>query len=322
MSVERYEPASAPSIPTDREWAHLERMAQMLATSGLVPDEYRGKPDSLMIAGLTLRDHGLSLSPINLHKLYVIKGKPGYMAQLQIALLARAGYDLKPVEGECDDKSATVLIQTRDKSWARVTFTMEDALKAKLPASNPTYGTYPDRMLFARAVTKAIGQHHPEILLGITTAIPAGALVETPDTPERAGKEDDQEQSPEGSEVANHRTGDGATDREAEVPDPATTVDDPLVDAAWVQRFAIAVRELAEQKADDENGISADELRAAIVYTATNGTVTSSKQLHRSQIRSAAGWFSAYRLGGARLTKRVAEDGWMLEPLPEPEMPF
>jgi len=160
--VERYEPSVLPA----HERAGLERDAAMLASSGLVPDYFKGKPNEVLIAGLALRDKGLALTVSTLGMVYVIKGKPGYMSQLQVGLLARHGYDLHPVQGQCDAKSATVEIEARDHTRHQVTFTMEDAVRAKLVDRNEMYKLYPDRMLFARACSKAVGMFHPEILLG------------------------------------------------------------------------------------------------------------------------------------------------------------
>jgi hypothetical protein len=164
--VERHRP---PELAA-HEWAGLERTAKQMAASGLVPDYFRGKPNEIMIAGLALRDLHVALTISTLKQVYVVKGRPGYMAQLQIGILARHGYDLMPVDSECDDKSATVEIEARDRTKHRVTFTMDNALQANLPSQNPTYKTYPAAMLYARACTKAIGQFHPGLLLGLGPA--------------------------------------------------------------------------------------------------------------------------------------------------------
>jgi hypothetical protein len=156
----------APPPPTAQEFEHMERMSKVLAKSGLVPEYFRGKPDDIVIAGLGLRSNHLPLDVNTISQVYVVKGKPGYMAQIQIALALRAGIDIQYDQGECDDKSATVEIRDRN-GWHKVTFTMADAIKARLPDQNPTYKTYPDRMLLCRAITKAIGVYAPHVKLGI-----------------------------------------------------------------------------------------------------------------------------------------------------------
>lgn len=150
------------------EWERngLERDAQLLARSGMVPEHFRGKPDDILIAGLALRDLGVRLSVATLGMVYVIKGRPGFMAQLQISLARLHGIDIRYDQSVCDEKSATVEIRDRT-GWHAVRFTMADAVRARLPDSNPTYKTYPDRMLLARAVTKAVGMYAPEVKLGL-----------------------------------------------------------------------------------------------------------------------------------------------------------
>lgn len=149
----------------EHERATLERDAKMLAGSGLVPEYFRGKPNDVLIAGLALRDVGVRLSVTTIGMVYVVKGKPGFMAQLQIAIAHKHGIEIQFDQAECNETTATCQIKDRN-GWHRVTFTMADAIRAKLPAQNPTYGTYPDRMLLARSVTKAIGMYFPEIKLG------------------------------------------------------------------------------------------------------------------------------------------------------------
>lgn len=147
------------------ERATLERDSKALAMSGLVPEYFRGKPADVLIAGLALRDVGVRLSVTTLGMVYVVKGKPGFMAQLQIALARRHGIDIQFDQAECDEESATVEIRDHI-GWHAVTFTMADAIRANLPGQNPTYKTYPDRMLLARAITKAIGVYAPGVKFG------------------------------------------------------------------------------------------------------------------------------------------------------------
>jgi hypothetical protein len=165
MSMERYESEEI----SERTMAVWEKQAAILARSPMSPDRFKAKPDEILIAYFGLHDIGVRPGPNSLHKCYVVKGKPGYMAQLQKAVAHRHGWDVEPVEGRCDHESATVRIRRSgtDEPWRHVTFTMEDAVRAGLPDSNPTYKTYPTDMLIARATTRAIGRYCPEVLLGI-----------------------------------------------------------------------------------------------------------------------------------------------------------
>ena len=158
VEIERYQPRTEISAG---EWDSLERRVAVLAKSQLVPEHFRNKPADLMVAALGLRDLGVNPTLPSISQCYVVKGRPGYMAQIQIALAARHGWDIRP--GEIDAKSATVRIRRMDsgEDYETVTFTMADAERGGLPARNENYKKFPDRMLFARAATKAIAQYCP-----------------------------------------------------------------------------------------------------------------------------------------------------------------
>lgn len=161
-----------PDEISERTLAVWEKQAAVLAKSPMVPEHFRGKPDEIMIAFFGLHDIGVRPGPNTLQKCYVVHGKPGYMAQLQIAVAHRHSWEIEPVEGRCDAVSATVRIR-RDRpneAWRHVSFTWDEAVKAGLPGQNPTYNKFPAAMLFARATTRAIGQYCPEVLLGIDAA--------------------------------------------------------------------------------------------------------------------------------------------------------
>jgi hypothetical protein len=116
----------------------------------------------------------LDIPPIpNLPDLYVIKGRVGIMAALQRALVARAGYDLDAVEATAT--KAVVRISRPPGDWHTVTVTMEQAERAgwtrrSKPDVPSNYETIPDRMLLARACTKAINMYAPGVLRGIAAA--------------------------------------------------------------------------------------------------------------------------------------------------------
>lgn len=168
MSVERYEPDGPPALLADEHYmALIPRLAEQLARSSMCPEQFRGKPDEIAIVGYALADNGFRLTLSTLPQCYVVHGRPGYMAQLQIAMVARAGCCLVPLDEESDATTATVRVFGKDGQWHRVTVTMAEAELAGWPKRNPNYKTMPDRMLMARAVTKAVDRHFPEAKLGL-----------------------------------------------------------------------------------------------------------------------------------------------------------
>jgi hypothetical protein len=93
------------------------------------------------------------------------------MAALQRDLAWRHGWRIVPEQVTAT--RAVVRIRRDDRPMEGgtvVAFTMEDAERAGLPRQNPTYKTYPDRMLFARASTKAISLVCPEVLFEMSGA--------------------------------------------------------------------------------------------------------------------------------------------------------
>jgi hypothetical protein len=116
----------------------------------------------------------LEIPPIpNLPDLYVVKGRVGIMAALQRAMAAREGYDLDVVEATAT--RAVVRISRPPGPWHPVTVTMEQAERAgwtrrAKPDQPSNYELIPDRMLLARACTKAINMYAPGVLRGIAAA--------------------------------------------------------------------------------------------------------------------------------------------------------
>jgi len=160
--VARYQ---SPPAPTVAELESIEKMASILSKTRLIPEYFYGKPDDIVIAGLGLRSNGLQLDANTLGQVYVVKGKPNYMAQIQIALARRAGIDIRFDQAQVTATGATVEIRDRT-GWHSVTFTMADAVKGGL-TSNACYAKFPDRMMLARAVTKAIDAYASHVKLGI-----------------------------------------------------------------------------------------------------------------------------------------------------------
>lgn len=167
MSLVRYEPPVNEVVTDDRYMDRLPKMSEVFARSGLCPTEFRGKPADVEVIGYSLADLGLRLTLSTLSHCYVVHGRPGYEAQLQVGIAERFGYTIQPVTAKCDDTSATVKIISPDGEMHEVTFTMDDARKAGLAAKD-MYKKFPRDMLIARAQTRAIKWHASQVLLGLS----------------------------------------------------------------------------------------------------------------------------------------------------------
>lgn len=81
------------ALPTALEWQSLERMATMLAGSGLVPYRLRGKAADVAVILLAAREYGIP-PLMALSKLPVVNGTPAPMGELMVALVLRAGHKI------------------------------------------------------------------------------------------------------------------------------------------------------------------------------------------------------------------------------------
>ena len=144
----------------------------------MVPAQFKTQQGQVKMGDLALAAtwlHVIDVPPVpNIPDVFVIKGRVGLMAGLQIALAERDGYEIEVVTSTA--KMATVRIrQIGAKDWKPyVTVTYAQAEQAgwtKRSANSPdqpsNYELMPDRMLAARAVTKAIGFYAPGVRRGI-----------------------------------------------------------------------------------------------------------------------------------------------------------
>lgn len=148
-------------------------LAKALATSSLVPRDYRNQPSNVLMA--ISMGHALGLEPaIALTGIKVIDGTPSLSAQLQAALVRRAGHKLRVTHK--DGTATAVLIRRDDPEHEHVAvWTMERAQRAGL-AGKGAWRTYPEAMLSARALTEVIRMAASDVLLGIAyTAEELGA---------------------------------------------------------------------------------------------------------------------------------------------------
>lgn len=140
------------------------QLARALASSNLVPKDFRGQPANILLA--VNLGTALGIEPaVALTEIQIIDGKPTLSAHLQAALVRRAGHKLR-IEQKKDQATAT-LIRTDDPDHEhRATWTMKRAEHAGL-AGRGAWRTYPEAMLVARAVTEVIRLAASDVLIGI-----------------------------------------------------------------------------------------------------------------------------------------------------------
>lgn len=122
---------------------------------------------------------------VALQNIYVIYGSVMFKYTLTLALMKRAGYEVKILQR--DEKAAKVQILKDgkvidDHAQGIVTFTMEDAITAGLvekskkkgdETSKSMYEKWARRMLFSKVISESSSVYTPEVTLGFVTIDPA-----------------------------------------------------------------------------------------------------------------------------------------------------
>tara|TARA_R110000751_G_scaffold20468_5_gene59903 strand:+ start:837 stop:1694 length:858 start_codon:yes stop_codon:yes gene_type:complete len=148
------------------------QFSKLLASSDLVPKDYKGKPANILVAVQWGQEIGLQ--PLQaLQNISVIGGRPAIWGDAALAL-CRADPRCLAVQEEVANDTATCKIKRRqsDGSVEEITrsFTSGDAKRAGLLGKQGPWQNYPKRMLQMRARGFAIRDAFPDLLRGVITA--------------------------------------------------------------------------------------------------------------------------------------------------------
>lgn len=154
-------------------FADMMLLADTLLKTGFLPQAIKTAGQALAII-LTGKEMGLGPMQ-SLRSIGVINGRPVLAADLQLALFHRAGGMSKWV----------TLTETDAKLWLKhpngvehtETFSMDDALRAKLTDRGDTYQKYPKAMLRSRAITAGLKSVGFEPVTGVYDPDELGAIV-------------------------------------------------------------------------------------------------------------------------------------------------
>lgn len=150
--------------------AECVQYAELISKSGLVPKDFRGKPQDIVVA--IQWGNELNLAPMqSLQNISVVNGRPSMWGDSLLALVradSRCMGINETVEG--DVATCTVKRLLADKSIEEITrtFSKAEAIKAKLWGRH-TWEAYPQRMLAMRARGFALRDAFPDVLKGIIT---------------------------------------------------------------------------------------------------------------------------------------------------------
>jgi hypothetical protein len=149
------------------------RFATMVAKSEFAPKDFRGKPESCLLA----IQHGseIGLSPMqSLQNIACINGRPSIWGDAALALcLASPVCDgiHETIEGDGDNMTAVCKTSRKGKDANVVgRFSVADAKKAGLWGKAGPWTQYPKRMLQLRARGFALRDAFPDVLKGLITA--------------------------------------------------------------------------------------------------------------------------------------------------------
>lgn len=145
--------------------------ARMLASSDMVPKDYKQRPANVIVA--IQWGYEVGLGPLQaLQNIAVINGRPSIWGDAAIALVRghpACGSISEGVEGEGDQRHGWCEVVRKGEKPQRRTFSIADAKKANLWGKQGPWQQYPDRMLQLRARGFALRDVFPDALRGVIT---------------------------------------------------------------------------------------------------------------------------------------------------------
>jgi len=149
------------------------RFSQMVAKSDFAPKDFRGKPESCLLA----IQHGaeIGLSPMqSLQSIAVINGKPSVYGDTALAVCRGSSvceYVRERIDGDGESMTAICEAKRRgDPEPVVARFSVADAKKASLWGKTGPWTQYSRRMLQMRARGFALRDCFPDVLAGLITA--------------------------------------------------------------------------------------------------------------------------------------------------------
>jgi hypothetical protein len=160
-----------------RNFDEAYRFANLIASSDLVPKDFRDKPANVLVAVQLGME--LNISPMQaLQNIAVINGRPTIWGDLLPALIFSSGL-LESLEETGDEKEARCTVKRKGFLPVTRTFSMDEARKVAYTewidnkkvqvtlADKQTYKSYPKRMLQMRARAFALRDMFPDVLKGL-----------------------------------------------------------------------------------------------------------------------------------------------------------
>jgi hypothetical protein len=156
-------------VRTDHQPTLLEQKvmySRWLAKSNLLPIDYRGKPENVLLA--VEYGDALGIKPMTaINMINIIQGRPAISSQLMAALVRQAGHRLRIEVDPVNLIANAMLWRADDPKFAFTsTWDMARAAQAGL-AGKDNWKHYAANMLKARATSEVCRDACPEVLAGI-----------------------------------------------------------------------------------------------------------------------------------------------------------
>ena len=164
--------APAATILRPQSFADLVQFANMASKSAMVPRDYQGKPENIMLA--IQMGSELGLAPMqSLQNIACVNGRPAVWGDAVVGLCRQSPVCkdiVEAVTGEGDKQVATCTATRVGAEPVVRSFSVEDAKKAGLWGKSGPWQQYPKRMLQMRARGFAVRDAFPDVLRGLITA--------------------------------------------------------------------------------------------------------------------------------------------------------
>ena len=147
--------------------------SKLLADSTMVPRQYQGKPQDVLVC--VQWGNELGLAPMQaLQNIAVINGKPSVYGDAAMALV-QASPVCEDVEEYFEDEGtpnpvAVCVAKRKGRKPVTARFSVEDAKRAGLWGKQGPWSSYPKRMMQMRARGFALRDAFPDVLKGLITA--------------------------------------------------------------------------------------------------------------------------------------------------------
>lgn len=145
--------------------AEVGQLARGVCQTDFVPKDIRGNVGAT--SGRILYGREVGLGPMQaLTQLHHVEGRVGMSAEAMRALVMQKGHEIAVQEST----SHTCTMMGRRKGsevWSRVTWTMDDAKRAKLDVKF-NWRSYPRQMLVARATAELCRMVFPDVIHGLS----------------------------------------------------------------------------------------------------------------------------------------------------------